>query len=75
MQQALCCGCAVVLDDIASHKPYVHGNGWLIDGASDFTWLFAEIGQSASRLADMKAQSQRLAGDLLDYRTLAKRMV
>ena len=31
MQMALCCRCAVVLDDVLSHEPYINGNGWLTD--------------------------------------------
>jgi 1,2-diacylglycerol 3-alpha-glucosyltransferase len=73
MQQALCCGCAIVLDDVESHKPYLSNNGFLITGTQAFSNIFQYISDGSIDLEQMKAASQELAQDFLDYSKLALR--
>lgn len=75
MQHALCCRCAVVLDDIPSHKPYVDGNGWLIDGSEDFSGVFSEMSRDPTQILRMASRSHEIASRMLDYRRLAERIV
>lgn len=75
MQMSLCCGCAVILDDVISHKPYVEGNGWLIN---DNLPLIDALKEAAfiknTELSLMQKKSLKFARANLDYRKLASRI-
>lgn len=75
MQMAICCRCAILLDDIASHKPYLSDNGWLVSGADALAAAFADIAaQPRDELTRMSKASAALALRMLDYRVLAARL-
>lgn len=74
MQMSLCCRCAVILDDVPSHKPFMDGNGWLIGGELTLEQAFATVAKSADRLPVMYEQSAVVASRLLDYKALAARL-
>lgn len=73
MQHSLCCGCAVVLDNIEAHLPYVSGNGWLVSTENDLKNTFMEVAQAD--LEKYKAVSLELASNMLDYVKLAERIL
>ena len=72
MQHSLCCRCAVILDDVPSHRMYVQKNGWLIGRDGSLDEIIREI--PASNLDEMKMRSYRFSRDVLDYKILAKRV-
>ena len=73
MQHSICCGCAVILDDIPAHEPYVNGNGWLISSDNDLQQVLQGI--SEARIDDMKATSVALARRMLNYSVLAEHVL
>jgi hypothetical protein len=74
MQMSLCSRCAVILDDVLSHKPFMDGNGWLIGGELTLEQTFATVAKSTDRLPVMYEQSAAVASRLLDYKSLAARL-
>jgi glycosyltransferase involved in cell wall biosynthesis len=74
MQMAICCRCAIILDDIASHEPYLDGNGWLVSGEHELRSVLRELPEDVHRLPEMAARSHQLALRMLDYRLLAARI-
>lgn len=75
MQMSLCARCPVVLDDVPSHKPFMDGNGWLLKDTGDLVPVFQEIADHPAQLKGMSAASLSIASRLLDYRTLAARVL
>jgi 1,2-diacylglycerol 3-alpha-glucosyltransferase len=74
MQTSLCARCAVVLDDVPSHHPFVHGNGWLLNPQTSIEGVFEKIAEKPGELALMSTRSGEVAARLLDYRVMAKRL-
>lgn len=74
MQMSLCARCAVILDDVASHEPYVRDNGWLVGQKTSLSDALRAAAAGGERLKAMSRQSARIADDLLDYRKLAARL-
>lgn len=75
MQNSLCQRCAVVVDDVESHKPFVDGNGFLTDAGSDLEQIFRRFATSRERIPDMRRRSHEIAVQFLDYRKLASRLI
>ncbi len=73
MQHSLCCHCAVILDDVPSHKPFVDGNGWLLSDAASLPTALAEA--ERIDLRPMQERSFAIAKDLLDYAKLSTRVL
>lgn len=74
MQNAICQRCAVILDDVASHQPFVKGNGWLINEKLSLDSILEEINYDPEQLITMSGKSLSIAKQLLDYKKLAKRI-
>ena len=73
MQMAVSCRCAIILDDVASHKPYHKNNGWLVRDDADLKRALSDVSQS-EKVLEMGHNSHLLALQMLDYRILAKRL-
>jgi len=74
MQMSLCCRCAVILDDVPSHTPYIRDNGWLIN---DDIQLIKAIGSAINDKNIVKVMGDNsglLADEILDYSKLASRL-
>ncbi len=71
MQNAMCCGCAVMLYPHKSHRPYVDGNGYYISTVEDMQRVFQEISEHPEKTEEMKNRSFQIASDILDYEKLA----
>ena len=67
--------CPVVLDDVLSHRPFVDGNGWLVRDAKGLELVFAQIRDQPHLLDRMSGRSCQIAQRLLDYRSLAARIL
>ena len=74
MQMSVANRCAILLDDVASHKPYLDGNGWLIGTNQTLLGAFRAISENKPALSEMQLRSHALALRMLDYRQLAKRI-
>ncbi len=74
MQMSIANRCVIILDDLASHKPYLDGNGWLIGMDQTLLGAFRAISENKPMLAEMQLRSHALALRMLDYRQLAKRI-
>jgi 1,2-diacylglycerol 3-alpha-glucosyltransferase len=74
MQMSLANRCAVVLDDIPSHHPYMDDNGWLVGPGNSLEQIFFSISTSRQSLELKQSNSHRTALRLLDYRVLANRL-
>lgn len=74
MQMSLCARCAVILDDVPSHTPFVDGNGWLIGKNVSLDDALKDAPTSPDRLIVMSRKSAEIAARLLDYRNLAARL-
>src|SRR5699024_5039333 len=40
LQNSICCRCAVIVDDVPSHRPFVKDNGWLISDSDQLVNAF-----------------------------------
>lgn len=74
MQNALCQRCAVILDDVPSHRPFVDGNGWLLNENLSLISVLENISRNPKQLSHMSMISLNIARNLLDYRKLAARL-
>lgn len=74
MQNAICCGCAVMIYPHKSHKPYLQGNGYYVKSIEDMKRVFQEIDNNPSVLKNMSDNSMKIARELLDYKKLAARL-
>lgn len=75
MQMSLCARCAVILDDVAAHQPYLAGNGWLVGKQMSLSQAFAQVVALApGQLKEMKTNSGDISRALLDYSLLARRI-
>lgn len=73
MQHSLCCHCAVIIDDVPSHRVYVDGNGWLINDRTPLEAALAGIADAD--LLQMQERSFAIASRMLDYAKLADRVL
>lgn len=74
MQMSLCCRCAVILDDVPSHKPFVSDNGWLVGRDISLKEAFQFAVKNSENLPLMAQRSAGMAERLLDYKLLAARL-
>ncbi len=74
MQNAICCGTPVALYPYSSHKPYLKGNGFLVENEDDYISIFNQLITDPEVLKTMSDKSYSVAEELLDYRKLAARL-
>lgn len=74
MQNAICCGCPVMLYPYDSHEPYLRGNGFFVENLNDIINCFKKIEENPKILERMKINSIKVAHELLDYKKLADRL-
>ena len=74
MQMSLCCRCAVILDDVPSHRPFMNDNGWFVGRDLSLDDAFRLAADSAGSLPLMSRNSAAVASRLLDYKSLAARL-
>lgn len=74
MQMSICCRCALIIDDVPSHEPYLNNNGWLVGKKVSLDEAFNFAKSSMNLVEIMSTNSSNLAENLLDYRKLAGRL-
>lgn len=74
MQNAVCCGCPVMLYPHKSHKPYIKGNGFYVETIQDMIDCLMTISKKPEILQKMSEASYVIAHELLDYKKLAERL-
>ncbi len=74
MQNALSARCAVILDDVPSHEPFVDGNGWLLTADRTIESVLRDLNAHPEPVRAMSRRSLVIATELLDYRKLAARI-
>jgi hypothetical protein len=74
MQNSLCLRCPVAIADVPSHKPFLQGNGWAINGSQSISAVFDDVASNKGQLIPMAARSLEIARIMLDYRQLAARL-
>lgn len=76
LQNSICCRCAVIVDDVPSHYPFVKGNGWMVHGTEELARAFeaAIDAFQGGRLEQIRVQSLHIARQLLDYQKMAQRL-
>lgn len=74
MQNAMCCGAAVMLYPHKSHKPYLIGNGFYVETVEDMIQSLQTIATDINIVEKMRKQSMIIAKDILDYKKLAARL-
>ncbi len=73
-QMSLCCRCAILLQDLPSHRFLFVNNGYLFQGNDGLFKAFDFISKNADSVVEMGERSAAYAAEKLDYKTLAKRM-
>ena len=73
-QMSLCCRCAVVLEDVPSHRAIYRENGFLTTDTKTLVTAFRYLLDNADRLDDMQLASVKFAEQNLNYRNLAQRI-
>jgi 1,2-diacylglycerol 3-alpha-glucosyltransferase len=73
MQHALCCRCAIILDDVPAHQIYHRDNGWLIQHDDDLHRILREIDPTA--IERMQLNSFSFSEEFLDYEILSRRIL
>lgn len=74
MQNAICCGCPVMIYPYKSHKPFLNENGFFVESVEDIIAVFNSIEKDPKILGEMRNKSLEIARELLDYKKLASRL-
>lgn len=73
-QMSLCCRCAIIVQDLPSHRALFCDNGFLTNEKQRLAVAFQYMVDHADRLEAMRAASGEFARVNLDYRMLALRV-
>ena len=76
LQNSICCQCAVIVDDVPSHHPFVKKNGWFVRNEHDLIYAFNDAIKLfiESKLIDKQNESLKIGMRMLDYKILADRI-
>lgn len=74
LQNAICCGCPIMVYPYQSHNAYLKGNGFFVRSNDDMVEVFQKVNAKPQVLEDMSMASFKVAYELLDYKKLAERL-
>ena len=74
MQNSVCARCAVILDDVKSHRFLLGDAGWLVREQRDLENVFNLIANDFNLVKLQSEKSLSIARQHLDYKMLAKRL-
>lgn len=75
MQNSLCSGCAIIIDNDPAHVPFFNNNGWLVRDTKELESALIEATNGKLNLDEMKKNSLALAQEFLNYEVQAKRIL
>lgn len=75
MQNSMCQRCAVVIDDVKSHQPFIDGNGFLTKAGTDMAEILQHISSHKPEVEAMKSKSYSIAKRMLNYSTQASQLI
>lgn len=73
-QTSMCCRCAILVDDVPSHRALFVDNGFLINERTTLANSLTAIAVAPEAVDAMKKRSLQFAREHLDYAQLAKRI-
>lgn len=71
LQNAMCCGCAIMAQPIREYKYLLQDQGIYVGAEENIYNGFKQILDAEERIADMKEKTFERAKEILDYRSLA----
>lgn len=75
MQNSMCQRCAVVIDDVKSHRPFIDGNGYLTKAGTDMEQILRHTSSHRDEIETMKSKSYSIAKQMLNYSAQALRLI
>ncbi|MEN8170713.1 MAG: glycosyltransferase [Pseudomonadota bacterium] len=75
MQWSICARCALILDDVLSHQPYLKDNGWLVKSKNDLCEVFKYIENHKEIHKSVSDKSEMICKEIIDYQMLSRRLV
>ncbi|PAJ74468.1 glycosyl transferase family 1 [Pseudoalteromonas sp. NBT06-2] len=75
MQASLCARSAIIIDNVASHQPYLKENGWFANDSISIKKVLEEISKNPHQLVKMSQNSFDIAKNMLNYKKLATRIL
>ena len=73
-QNAICRNSVVILNNLKEYRPFVNGNGWLINNMEEASNALTAISLGKVNIDEMKMISRAIAEKFFDYKTLARRL-
>lgn len=74
LQAAICCGAPVLVYPHPSYRPFVQGNGFFAADEPQIHAALEALANDPALVERMRADSRRIAGELLSYSAIAKQM-
>jgi glycosyltransferase involved in cell wall biosynthesis len=75
LQMSICARCAVIVDDVPSHRFIIADNGVFVRDQLDLESAYNRLIESPRLIYEMSRQSHNYASANLDYRKLAERLL
>lgn len=75
LQMSISARCAVIVDDVPSHRYIIKGNGVLVKSDEDLSHAYRVLIESPGMAHAMSLKSFEFASEFLDYKELAKRLL
>ena len=75
LQNSLCQRCAIVVDHVKSHQPYVDGNGYFTKAGTDLEAILGDLSANKDKIGTMQKRSYAIAKQMLDYSNQALRIL
>ena len=75
LQMSICARCAVIIDDVISHRFIIKDNGFFVKNNKDLQQAYQDLIESPTKIAEMSRFSLEYAKENLDYQKLADRLL
>lgn len=75
LQMSICARCAVIIDDVISHRFIIKNNGVFVKNNKDLQQAYQDLIDSPTKIAEMSRFSLEYAKENLDYQKLAGRLL
>ena len=75
LQMSISARCAVIVDDVPSHRYIIKGNGIFVKSDDDLSRAYGALINAPSMVCEMSAKSFDFASESLDYKKLAERLL